>query len=502
MIEPASRVDRHLGQLESAGLIQLASTDPELEYLFRHVLVQEAAYDSLLKQERRRLHRAVAATLERLYPARREELAPVLAMHFEQAGEGARAVEYLVAAGDHALRRFAVHEGRAFFDRAVAHLSAADGDTETRRLRARIDLRRVEAGLNFVPADEQLKLLDQVRAEAEGLGDDALLGETLLLIALERTGRGEQYATSPELRDALERALRLAETTGEGELRALPLALLGEAKYRAAEFRAAVELLEEAVPLLEASGKVTHASLFAGTLALAHSRLGDFPRALGWIERASELGKRSGDPNALLDADLVRAMIEALRGEPARAIEFASMAAEQADRIDNKACAIVARGVIGEQQLLLGMPQLAIRVLEDVTDLAVYCNVVPVKIEQSRALLESARARTGEVPPSFEAFERALELARETGDRLAEGEILRQRARDRLDANEPPETALGDFEASERIFAALDSRPDLAHTLAEHGEVLLRTGRADEGRQLLDRARSLFAEMGVPFARI
>ena len=195
-------------------------------------------------------------------------------------------------------------------------------------------------------------------------------------------------------------------------------------------------------------------------------------------------------------------MIEALRGEPARAIEFASLAAEQADRINNKACAIVARGVIGEQQLLLGEPRLAIRVLEDVADLAVYCNVVPVKIEQSRALLESARARTGDVPPSFDKFERALELARETADRLAEGEILRQRARDWLAANEPLEAVLGDLEASERVFAALDARPGLAHTLAEHGDILLRAGRADEGRQLLDRARSLCAEMGVSLARV
>ena len=56
-----------LGLLESAGLIQLAAAQPELEYLFRHVLVKDAAYYSLVKGDRRQLHRAVAETLEQLY---------------------------------------------------------------------------------------------------------------------------------------------------------------------------------------------------------------------------------------------------------------------------------------------------------------------------------------------------------------------------------------------------------------------------------------------------
>ncbi len=65
--------------LEAKGLIRLASIRPELEYLFRHGLVQDAAYASLLKQERRELHGRVGAALEELYPERAGELALVLA---------------------------------------------------------------------------------------------------------------------------------------------------------------------------------------------------------------------------------------------------------------------------------------------------------------------------------------------------------------------------------------------------------------------------------------
>ncbi|MGH2498885.1 MAG: hypothetical protein ACRDF0_02140, partial [Candidatus Limnocylindria bacterium] len=107
-----------LGPLEASGLIELAALQPELEYLFRHVLVQDAAYASLLKQERRLLHVRVAEALEELYPDRRAELAAMLALHLEQAGELERAATYFVQAGDHAAGRFANREARAFFERA------------------------------------------------------------------------------------------------------------------------------------------------------------------------------------------------------------------------------------------------------------------------------------------------------------------------------------------------------------------------------------------------
>ncbi len=71
-----------LNSLERSGLIELAQAEPELAYLFRHALVQDAAYHSLLKNTRRKLHRSVGETLERLYPDRLDELAATLAYHF------------------------------------------------------------------------------------------------------------------------------------------------------------------------------------------------------------------------------------------------------------------------------------------------------------------------------------------------------------------------------------------------------------------------------------
>ncbi len=113
-------LDDHLSHLEAAGLIQLAQQNPEMEYLFRHALVQQAAYDSLLKQDRRTLHRAVGEALEAAYPDRLDELAAVLGGHFAEAGEPARALAYFTRAADQAAARYANAEAALLYNQALA----------------------------------------------------------------------------------------------------------------------------------------------------------------------------------------------------------------------------------------------------------------------------------------------------------------------------------------------------------------------------------------------
>ncbi len=110
----------NLSTLESAGLIQVAKVDPDLEYLFRHSLVQDAAYASLLEDDRKRLHKAVGNAVEKLYPDRKRELAAILAYHFKEAGEDERAMEYYIVAGDEALKVYANQEAEYQYRSALS----------------------------------------------------------------------------------------------------------------------------------------------------------------------------------------------------------------------------------------------------------------------------------------------------------------------------------------------------------------------------------------------
>lgn len=109
----------HLTQLERNGLIEPAMSAEELEYLFRHALVRDGAYQSLLKQDRQQLHLVVGQKLEELYPDRLAELAPLLAYHFAIAGDGGRALYYYSQAGDVAYGRYANAEAANLYRQAL-----------------------------------------------------------------------------------------------------------------------------------------------------------------------------------------------------------------------------------------------------------------------------------------------------------------------------------------------------------------------------------------------
>jgi serine phosphatase RsbU (regulator of sigma subunit)/tetratricopeptide (TPR) repeat protein len=113
-------VMRDLNVLESAGLIHLARLEPELEYLFRHSLIQDAAYASLLESDQRWLHHAVGEAIEDLYPDRLDEYAATLARHFERAGDDQHALDYFVRAGDTALACYANQEAASQYQSALA----------------------------------------------------------------------------------------------------------------------------------------------------------------------------------------------------------------------------------------------------------------------------------------------------------------------------------------------------------------------------------------------
>jgi tetratricopeptide (TPR) repeat protein len=113
-------VEGALGQLEHAELVRMRQRLPELEYIFRHALVQETAYGSILAERRRVIHRGVAQALEHVFPDRLDEFTNMLAYHYALAEDWEKAQEYLFKAGDHAGRMAADAEALEHYRRAEA----------------------------------------------------------------------------------------------------------------------------------------------------------------------------------------------------------------------------------------------------------------------------------------------------------------------------------------------------------------------------------------------
>src|SRR5262249_29181242 len=91
---PQHQLDDALTQLERAELVFRRVTAPDAEYTFKHALVQDAAYGTLLRSRRRHLHRRIAEVIEKRFPERVGTEPALLAHHFTEAGLAERAIGY------------------------------------------------------------------------------------------------------------------------------------------------------------------------------------------------------------------------------------------------------------------------------------------------------------------------------------------------------------------------------------------------------------------------
>ena len=107
-----------LEQLAEADILLVQGVPPDCDYRFKHALIQDAAYENLLKSRRQVLHRRVAELLRDRFPHSAAAEPEVLAHHFTQAGLTDAAIEWWGKAGDQALRRSA-------FQEAISHLGKA-----------------------------------------------------------------------------------------------------------------------------------------------------------------------------------------------------------------------------------------------------------------------------------------------------------------------------------------------------------------------------------------
>ena len=117
--ESAIALDKQINTLERAELLREAARNPELEYMFRHDLARDAAYNTILNRKRREFHLRVAEAIEKLFPERLEEHAHRLAQHFSLAGDNERAMKYFAMAGEAAEGLHATAESAGHFARAL-----------------------------------------------------------------------------------------------------------------------------------------------------------------------------------------------------------------------------------------------------------------------------------------------------------------------------------------------------------------------------------------------
>src|SRR5438105_3209274 len=133
-----STLQRELGRLVEAEIVYQRGVLPQVTYVFKHALIQDAAYESLLKSTRQQYHQRIAQVLEAQFPETTEAQPELLAHHYTEAGFIEKAVHYWHTAGQKASERSAHIEAIAHLTRGLELLQTLLETPE--RLQQEVDL--------------------------------------------------------------------------------------------------------------------------------------------------------------------------------------------------------------------------------------------------------------------------------------------------------------------------------------------------------------------------
>ena len=207
-----------LEQLVEAGLAFCRGLPPQASYLFKHALVQDAAYGTLLRTRRQELHGRIATVLEERFPEIVDQQPQLLAHHCAQAGWVEKAIAYWGRAGRQSLARSAMIESAAQVRKGLDLLARLPEDPG--RWRQELELQRVLGAAliaskgNAAPETEQAYA--RARELCERLGDTAGLIPVLGALSTYHQVAGEYAAMRRISEDLLRSNSTLAPTAASG----------------------------------------------------------------------------------------------------------------------------------------------------------------------------------------------------------------------------------------------------------------------------------------------
>ena len=174
--KPEAELGSALDRLIAAGLLFRQGVPPQASYLFKHALVQDAAYGTLLREPRRALHARIAETIESQFAETAESQPEILARHCTEAGLIEKAAGLWGKAGQRSLARSALVEAAAQFTRALEQIATLPGTPALRREQIKLQVALITplihvkgyAAAETKAAAEQARLLIE---QAEALGE-------------------------------------------------------------------------------------------------------------------------------------------------------------------------------------------------------------------------------------------------------------------------------------------------------------------------------------------
>jgi class 3 adenylate cyclase/tetratricopeptide (TPR) repeat protein len=479
-------LDRALAHLLRAELIREWARLPEAEYLFKHALTQEAAYASLLAEQRRALHRRVAASLEQTAAAG-EGQPGLLARHWLLAEEWEPALRYTLQAAERAGKLYVRPEAIGHYWQALELLDRLPRTPERRRTHLEVVLALLDLpGWMRGPAD-----IDRGREHLES--------------AIREATEARDTASRPRLESLkgaliedeglLTSALAGAEASKDARVWAEVAWRYAELLGRRGRYEEALAYVPRAIEIL---GELGERSEQAGWMAYTGrcycSRAGRLDDAFRYAASAREVATAIADPR-LLAWRAMEAETYLYRGLWAEVVAVVEAGLSTSWEIGEWPAILFPSAWVGIAYTKLGRLEDARRVIGRALREGRARGYPPYPLTYLHLALAQLHLAANELDEALATARAALDLAERSRFRLEIGAAHRVLAQVRATLGDQAEAARA-FSSSLEILEEIQSRPELGQTLLAYGRFLARSD-ALTGRALIERALGLFEDMGA-----
>ena len=487
-----------LAQLVETEVVAQRGLPPQATYTFKHALIQDAAYQSLLRSTRQQYHQQIAQVLEGQFADIRETQPELLAHHYTEAGLSDQAMPYWQRAGQRALARSGYREAVACFEQALVALRRLPErqDTLEQAIDLRFDLRNA-----LVPLGEQAPIFDHLReAEtlAQGLDDRQRLGQVAMYMA-------EYFRQMNALDQALEsgqRARALATTLGDVGLQVVANFHIGTVYYEQGDYCRAIDGLGWNVATLQGDlirerfGMTGLPSVLSRVyLSWSLAELGTFAEATARGEEGVRIAEAADHPFSRIWAYTGIGHLYLNKGDVHRGIPVLKQGLELCQTWDIPTLFPQVRRALGTAYALTGRVPEALLLLEQAVSQGRRGGHALYLVHLSRAYLLAGR-----IKEALARAQQALSLAQDHKQRGYQayalcllGDIAAQ--------HDPPESVLAAAHAQQALALAdeLGMRPLVAHCHRGLGVLYVAAGQREQAHSELSTAIELYRTLEMTF---
>jgi class 3 adenylate cyclase/predicted ATPase len=492
-----------LARLVDAEILFARGEPPAATYTFKHALIQETAYQSLLKRTRKQLHARVAQVLEERFPERVASEPEVVARHYEQAGLAAQASTHYQRAGERATQRSANEEAIGHLRHALALVATLPETRERHQQELALQMSiaaPVGAARGFSHPETERAYV-RARELASQIGESNELPRVLAGLAMAYNVRGD-LATSAEV---AQEALVSAKRTGEAFDLLSAHYVVGESLLFQGHFSRALQHFEQTIAFYDPSvhsslayaagsdrGVVAHA--FA---SLAHFVLGYPDRALTVSEESVVLAQRVEHPLSLALALFWTGLVHLECGELDRTRECVEAVVGLAERLGFPLYVKSGQLLRGGMRIKAGEAEAGIAEMQQaMIELAAIGSGMGAP--QILFVLAEGLRKVGRHDDALAALEIAMVQAEQQGQHYYDAELYRLRAEILLDmdgnAVAEAEVLFGKSLEIARRQKAKTFELRAATSLARLWQGNLQLGKRDAARDLLAPVYDWFTE--------